>query len=175
MSDADPFNLPNLAQIIDTYMHRILDSGENLVDVLLEPMGALTEPPLFEHLWCVGKLYGNFGLLSDKVDAYPVDYGANAETIAAREIRDAARDWLGMPRTSRAWSSTWSSGMRGLKPYQRPTEGEWFGISRNMRRIRHSRTLEPASLDTGRSSKSNIGCAHLPQSACIQPPRDDRM
>jgi hypothetical protein len=38
-------------------------------------------------------------MLSDIVDGYPVDYGANAETIAAREIRDAARDWLGLPRT----------------------------------------------------------------------------
>ncbi|MEV0811079.1 hypothetical protein [Micromonospora sp. NPDC050200] len=99
MSDADPFNLPNLAQIIDTYMHRILDSGEDPVDVLLDLMGALIVPPLFEHLWCVGELYGNLGLLSDIVEAYPVDYGANAETIAAREIRDAARDWLAMPRT----------------------------------------------------------------------------
>ncbi|OKI64345.1 hypothetical protein [Micromonospora sp. CB01531] len=35
----------------------------------------------------------------DIVDAYPVDYGANAETIAICKIRDAARDWLGIPRT----------------------------------------------------------------------------
>ncbi|SBT40728.1 hypothetical protein GA0070621_1038 [Micromonospora narathiwatensis] len=99
VSDHDPFDLSNLAQIIDTYMHRILDSGEDPVDVLLNLMGALIEPPLSEHLWCVGQLYGNFGWLSDIVDGYPVDYGANAETIAAREIRDAARDWLGIPRT----------------------------------------------------------------------------
>jgi hypothetical protein len=62
-------------------------------------MSALIEPPLFEHLWCAGELYVHFGLLSDIVDAYPVDYGANADMIAQQEIRDAARDWLGMPHT----------------------------------------------------------------------------
>ncbi|MEV1329894.1 hypothetical protein AB0J20_10000 [Micromonospora costi] len=80
-------------------MRWILNSGEDAVDVLLEPMGALTVPPLFEHLWCVGRLYSYFGLFSDIVDAYPVDYGANAGTIAARPR--FARDWLAMPRTGR--------------------------------------------------------------------------
>jgi len=80
-------------------MHRILDSSEDPVLVLMELMGALTEPPLFEHPRCAGELSGDFGVLSDIVDAYPVDYGANAEMVAGREISDAAREWLAMPRT----------------------------------------------------------------------------
>ncbi|MDZ5447702.1 hypothetical protein U2F26_34200 [Micromonospora sp. 4G57] len=80
-------------------MHRILNSGEDPMDVLEELTWALSEPPLFEDLWCASALYCNFGLLSDIVDAYPVDYGANAEMIAGREIRDAAREWLSMPHT----------------------------------------------------------------------------
>ncbi len=99
VSDAQPSDLPDLALIIDAYMHRILNSGEDPVDVLGELMWALSELPLFEDLRCAGGLYCIFGVLSDIVDAYPVDYGANSEMIAGREIRDAARDWLSMPHT----------------------------------------------------------------------------
>jgi hypothetical protein len=99
VSDAKPPDLPDLAQVVDTYMHRILNSGEDPVAALGELMWALSEPTLFEDLWCASALYRTFGQLSDIVDAYPVDYGTNAEMIAGREIRDAAQDWLGMPHT----------------------------------------------------------------------------
>jgi hypothetical protein len=98
----------------------------------------LTEPPIFAHLWCAGTLYRNFGLLSDIVDAYPVDYGANAEMITAREIRDAARDWLGMPRTVEGMEQYLIRWDARFEAYRRPTE----------RPTRHRRTTEPASRDS---------------------------
>ncbi|MFU8876376.1 hypothetical protein, partial [Micromonospora sp. SL4-19] len=59
--------------------------------------------------------------MPDIVDGYPVDYGTDAETIAVRETRVAARDWLGIPRTVEGmehYLQRWDARLEA--PWQKP-------------------------------------------------------
>ncbi|WP_412739414.1 hypothetical protein [Krasilnikovia sp. MM14-A1259] len=82
-----------------SYMRRVLDPAENPIAVVGELMGALTEPPYRDDLPGAGELYRVWADLSGIVDGRPVDYGDESEVIAVRECRQAAQDWLAMPRT----------------------------------------------------------------------------
>jgi hypothetical protein len=48
VSDAESRDLPALAQIVDPYMHRILDGSDDSVEVVGELMYAFAEPSLIE-------------------------------------------------------------------------------------------------------------------------------
>ncbi|MFD0595616.1 hypothetical protein ACFQZ4_27585 [Catellatospora coxensis] len=50
------------------------------------------------HVGC-GRAECDLGELDDILDRWPVDYGPQTETIALREFRRAAEEWLAMPRT----------------------------------------------------------------------------
>ncbi|MFE2531532.1 hypothetical protein [Streptomyces sp. NPDC059371] len=101
MTDVSPgASVEDFANGLDPYMRRILGAAEDPIGVVGEVMGQLIEPPYIEQLRGVGELYGVWGELSDIVDGYPVDYGPDAETIAVRESRQAAQDWLDMPHTT---------------------------------------------------------------------------
>lgn len=125
-----------LAERLDPYMRRILDGSEDPHVVVGELMLTLTEPPYFEHLWGVGWLYQIWGELSDIVDGYPVDYGPDSDAIAARELRHAAQDWLGMPHTA-VGLQDYVAG-RTARLATLPTAGP-FQRTRSARRQQHPR------------------------------------
>lgn len=68
--------------------------------VVEELKGALIELRLKVDLGNIGELYPLYADLSDIVDGYPIDYDDGTEMIAEREIRDAAWDWLSIPRNT---------------------------------------------------------------------------
>jgi hypothetical protein len=100
VADVPPgVSVAGLAEVVDPYMRRILDPVEDPIEVVGEMTNRLLDPPFFQHLEDVGALYVIWAEISDIVDHWPVDYGPDSETIAVRESRQAAQDWLDMPRT----------------------------------------------------------------------------
>lgn len=80
-------------------MYRVLKGREDPVEAVEELKGALVELLLRDDVGSGGGLYHIYADLSDIVDGYPFHYDAGTEMIAQREIRDAAWDWLSMPRS----------------------------------------------------------------------------
>ncbi len=89
-----------MIDLIDGYMHRVLKGREDPVSVVEELKFALIELLPGDDVGKVGGLYGIYADLSDIIDGYPFDYGDGTEMIAQREIRDAAWDWLSIPRNA---------------------------------------------------------------------------
>ncbi|WP_250030964.1 hypothetical protein [Paractinoplanes maris] len=101
MPEAEQPATPALIQRVDSFMYRVLDRAEDPVGVIEELKAALTELALMaDSAGPAEALYPIMADLSDIADHYPVDYGEDAEMIARREIGDAARDWLRLPRTA---------------------------------------------------------------------------
>jgi hypothetical protein len=92
-------SVQGLADRLDPYMRRMLDGSEDPRAIAGQLMLMLTEPPYFEHLWGVGRLYQIWGELSDVVDGWPVDHGPDSAAIAVGGFRQAAQHWLAMPHT----------------------------------------------------------------------------
>ncbi|MEV0730985.1 hypothetical protein [Polymorphospora sp. NPDC050346] len=100
MTNAVSASLTAVIDLIDGYMHRVLNGGEDPVGVVEELKSALVELLLRDDVGNAGGLYGIYADLSDIVDGYPFHYGDGTEMIAQREIRDAAWDWLSIPRNA---------------------------------------------------------------------------
>ena len=81
-------------------MHRVLKGREDPVGVIEELKCALIELLLREDVRNAGGLLSIYADSSDIVDGYPFHYGDGSEMIAQREIRDAAWDWLSIPRNA---------------------------------------------------------------------------
>ncbi|HEX5595710.1 MAG TPA: hypothetical protein VFX61_06775 [Micromonosporaceae bacterium] len=100
MTDAVSSSLTAVIDLIDGYMHRMLKGREDPVWVVEELKGALVELILRDDVGNAGELYCIYADLSDIVDGYPYHYGDGTEMLAQREIRDAAWDWLSIPRNA---------------------------------------------------------------------------
>lgn len=113
-----------LAERLSPYMDRILAGREDSIRVVGGLMWALTEPPYFEALEGVGRLYAIWGGLSDIVDGWPVDHGPDCEAIAVREVRQAAEDWLSTPHTTaglEGYIERWEARLAALPPGEQRT------------------------------------------------------
>ncbi|WBB52390.1 hypothetical protein [Verrucosispora sp. WMMD573] len=91
---------PTVIDLIDGYMHRVLKGREDPVGVVEELKAALVELLPRDDVGNASGLYSIYADLSDIVDGYPFDYADGTEMIAQREIRDAAWDWLSIPRNA---------------------------------------------------------------------------
>jgi hypothetical protein len=93
--------LTELAAEIDPLVQRILTAEDlpQVRDLVQEVRYHCLQPPYFEHMWGAGEVYVIWGELDDILDRWPVDHGTDTETIAIREFRSAAKEWLDMPRT----------------------------------------------------------------------------
>ncbi|MBQ1023962.1 hypothetical protein [Micromonospora sp. C95] len=100
MTDAASPSLTTVIDLIDGYMHRVLRGREDPVGVVEELKAALVELLPRDDVGNASGLYSIYADLSDIVDGYPFDYGDGTEMIAQREIRDAAWDWLSIPRNA---------------------------------------------------------------------------
>lgn len=100
VTDAVSSSLAAVIDLIDGYMHRVLKGREDPVRVVEELKCALIELLPGDDVGNVGGLYSIYADLSDIVDGYPFDYGDGTEMIAQRELRDAAWDWLSIPRNA---------------------------------------------------------------------------
>jgi hypothetical protein len=98
VTDAVSSSLPTVIDLVDGYMHRVLNGREDPVEVVEELKCALTELHPRGDVGDAGLLYSICADLSDIVDGYPFHYDDGTEMIAQREIRDAAWDWLSIPR-----------------------------------------------------------------------------
>jgi hypothetical protein len=117
VTDAASSSLTAVIDLIDGYMHRVLNGREDPVGVVEELKCALVELPLTDDVGNTGRLYSIYADLSDIVDGYPFDYGDGTEMIAQREIRDAAWDWLSMPRNAdgmEAYVDHWAARIAAL-------------------------------------------------------------
>lgn len=100
VTDAVTSSLTAVIDLIDGYMHRALKGREDPVRVVEELKCALIELLPGDDVGNAGRLYSIYADLSDIVDGYPFDYGDGTEMIAQRELRDAAWDWLSIPRNA---------------------------------------------------------------------------
>ncbi|MDP9848124.1 hypothetical protein [Streptosporangium lutulentum] len=93
--------LAELAAELDPFMRGILASDDvgQAGDFVYDVMHHCMESPHSEDLWPAGSIYCIWMDIDDIVDGWPVDYGTDSETLALREFKRAAQEWLDMART----------------------------------------------------------------------------